>query len=96
MDALSTVEGAKAAVQQLVDEGVPAIIGIGISTHLKQAFPIAQEAGVIAFSPISSASGLSALGDFIFRTGLTVGILNSNGTMVTHPKLDYKKVGTDI
>ena len=90
-DPQSTIEGAKTAVQTLVDKGVPAIVGIGISTHLEQAFPIAQENGVIAFSPISSASGLSALGDFIFRTGLTVGILNSNGTMVTHGKLDYKK-----
>ena len=92
VDALGTVEGGKAAVQQLVEEGVPAIIGIGISTHLKEAFPIAQDAGVIAFSPISSATGLSSLGDYIFRTGLTIGVLNSNGTMVTHPKLEYKKV----
>ena len=41
VDAQSTVEGGVAAVQQLVDQGVPAIVGIGISTHLKQAFPIA-------------------------------------------------------
>ena len=91
VDPQSTVEGAKAAIQSLVDEGVPAIIGIGISTHLEQAFPIAQDAGVIAFSPISSAAGLSSLGDYIFRTGLTVSVLNSNGTVVTHKKLDYKK-----
>ena len=91
VDPQSTVEGAKAAVQSLVDQGVPAIIGIGISTHLEQAFPIANDAGVIAFSPISSAAGLSSLGDYIFRTGLTVSVLNSNGTIVTHGKLDYKK-----
>ena len=91
VDAQSTVEGGVAAVQQLVDQGVPAIVGIGISTHLEQAFPIAQENGVVAFSPISSASGLSGLGDYIFRAGLTVGVLNSNGTMVTHEKLGYKK-----
>ena len=91
-DPQSTVEGAKAAVQSLVDQGVPAIIGIGISTHLEQAFPIAQAAGVVAFSPISSAAGLSGkIGDFVFRTGLTVSVLNSNGTMVTHAKLGYKK-----
>ena len=91
-DPQSTIEGAKTAVQELVDQGVPAIIGIGISTHLEQAFPIAQEAGVVAFSPISSAAGLSGeIGDFVFRTGLTVSILNSNGTMVTHAKLGYKK-----
>ena len=92
VDAQSTVEGGIAAVQQLVGQGVPAIVGLGISTHLEQAFPIAQENGVVAFSPISSATGLSALGDFIFRTGLTVGILNLNGTLVTHRKLDYEKV----
>ena len=91
VDAQSTVEGGVAAVQQLVDQGVPAIVGIGISTHLKQAFPIANENGVIAFSPISSATGYSALGNYIFRAGLTVGVLNSNGTMVTHEKLGYEK-----
>ena len=91
-DPQSTVDGAKAAIQELVDQGVPAIIGIGISTHVKQAFPIAQEAGVIAFSPISSAAGLSGeIGDFVFRTGLTVDVLNSNGTIVSHGKLGYKK-----
>ena len=95
-DALSTVEGAKDAVQALVNAKVPAIVGIAISTHLEQAFPIAQEAGVVAFSPISSGLdasgvGLSSLGDYIFRTGITVDILNSNGTMVTHGKLGYKK-----
>ncbi len=91
VDTQSTVEGAVAAVQQLVDQGVPAIVGVGISTQLKEAFPIAQENGVVAFSPISSAAGLSALGDYIFRAGLTVGVLNSNGTMVTQEQLGYTK-----
>ena len=94
VDAQSTVEGGIAAVQQLVDQGVPAIVGIGISTHFEEAFPIAQKNGVIAFSPISSAAGLSSIGDFVFRTGLTVSVLNSNGTMVTHAKLGYEKAAT--
>lgn len=94
-DALSTVEGAKAAVQKLVDQGVPAIVGIGISTHLKEAFPIAQEAGVIAFSPISSAAGLSGeIGDFVFRTGLATNILVPVGLKTTQEKLGYTKVAT--
>ena len=80
VDAESTVDGAKAAVQQLVDQGVSAIVGIGISTHLKEAFPIAEENGVVAFSPISSAAGLSALGDYIFRAGLAVDILTPVGS----------------
>ena len=37
-DNKSTVEGAKEAVQFLVNQGVPAIVGVGISTHLKEAF----------------------------------------------------------
>lgn len=91
MDTHSTVEGAVAAVQGLVDQGVPAIVGVGISTQLGQAFPIANEAGVVAFSPISSRTGYSALGEYIFRAGLTVDVLNSNGTMVSHEKLGYEK-----
>ena len=93
-DALGTVEGAKAAVQTLVDQGVPAIVGIGISTHLEQAFPIAQENGVVAFSPISSAAGLSSLGDYIFRAGLAVDILNPVGLRTTQAQLGYTKVAT--
>ena len=93
-DTLSNVEGAKAAVQTLVDQGVPAIVGIGISTHLEQAFPIAQDAGVIAFSPISSAAGLSSLGDYIFRTGLAVNRLTPVGLQTTQAELGYTKVAT--
>ena len=94
VDAKSTVEGGVAAVQELVNQGVPAIVGIGISTHLQEAFPIAQKSGVIAFSPISSAAGLSSLGDYIFRAGLATDILIPNGVMATHKKLGYKKVAT--
>ena len=61
-DDQSTVEGAMAAVQRLVDQGVPAMVGIAISTQLKDAFPIAQENGVVGFSSVSSAAGLSSIG----------------------------------
>ena len=94
MDTHSTVEGAVAAVQGLVDRGVPVIVGIGISTQLKEAFPIANENGVVAFSPISSAAGLSSLGDYIFRAGIATDILIPNGVRATHKKLGYKKVAT--
>lgn len=92
-DAMSTIDGGKAAVQELVDQDVSAIIGIGISTHLKQVFPIAQEAGVIAFSPISSAAGLSGeVGDYVFRAGIATNILIHGGVMKTHAKLGYENV----
>ena len=92
MDAQSTVEGGIAAVQQLVDQGLPAIVGIGVSTHLKEAFPIAQENGVVAFSSISAAAGLSSIGDYIFRAGLATNILHPNGVMKTQEQLGYTKV----
>ena len=62
VDDQSTPDGAKAAVRHLVDQGVPAIVGLAISTHLKEAAPIAQENKVIAFSSVSSAAGLGAIG----------------------------------
>ena len=94
VDAQSTVEGGVAAVQQLVDQGVRAIVGIGISTHLKEAFPIAQEAGIVAFSSISSAAGLSSLGDYIFRAGIATDIFIPSGVVATQQKLGYTKVAT--
>ena len=45
-------------------------------------------------SPISAASGLSAVGDFVFRTNLTTDILIPNGVRVTQEKLGYQRVAT--
>ncbi len=94
VDDMSTPDGAKAAVRHLVDQGVPAIVGLAISTHLKEAAPIAQENKVIAFSSVSSAVGLSAIGGFIFRTSLAVDISVPSGVMATQERLGYKKVAT--
>ena len=94
VDTHSTVEGAVAAVQELVDQDVPALVGVGISTQLAEAFPIAQEAGVVAFSSIASAAGLSSIGDYVFRAGLATNILNPSGVMATQEVLGYTKVAT--
>ena len=91
-DDQSSEAGAIAAVQQLVDQGVPVIVGIAISDYLEDAFPIAQDAGVVAFSSVSTAAGLSSIGDYVFRAGLAVDIANPNGVMITHAKLGYEKV----
>lgn len=65
VDDMSTPDGAQAAVRRLVNQNVPAIVGLAISTHLKEAAPIAQENKVIAFSSVSSAAGLGGIGDFV-------------------------------
>ena len=94
VDDMSSEDGAIAAVQQLVEAGVPAIIGIAISDYLEDAFPIAQEAGVVAFSSVSSAAGLSSIGDYVFRAGIAINIIAPNGVMATQEKLGYTKVAT--
>ena len=94
VDDQSTADGAKEAVRHLVDQGVSAIVGLAISTHLKAAAPIAQQGKVIAFSSVSSAAGLSGIGDFIFRTSLATNISIPSGLMATQEKLGYKKVAT--
>ena len=94
VDDHSTADGAKEAVRHLVDQGVSAIVGLAISTHLKAAAPIAQQGKVIAFSSVSSAAGLSGIGDFVFRTSLATNISIPSGLMATQEKLGYKKVAT--
>ena len=90
VDDQSSVEGSKQAMQELVSQGVPAIVGIGISTHLIEAVPIAQDNGVVAFSSLSSAAGLSGIGDFIFRAPLAVDISIPSGIVATQEKLGYQ------
>ena len=93
-DDTSTPDGAKAAVRRLVDQRVPAIVGLAISTHLKEAAPIAEENRVIAFSSVSSAAGLGRIGDFVFRSSLATNISLPSGVMATKEKLGYEKVAT--
>ena len=94
VDDMSTPDGAKAAVRRLVNQKVPAIVGLAISTHLKEAAPIAQENKVIAFSSVSSAAGLGKIGDFVFRTSLVTNISIPDGVLATREQLGYEKVAT--
>ena len=94
-DGRSTVEGAVEAFNKLIHQDrVPAILGPATSSQAQAAFPIAQQNQIVAFSPTSAASGLSAIGDFIFRAGLTTGVLIPNGVKATQEKLGYQRVAT--
>ncbi len=94
VDDMSTPDGARAAVRHLVNQEVPAIVGLAISTHLKEAAPIAQENKVIAFSSVSSAAGLGGIGDFVFRTSLATNISIPSGVLATREQLGYERVAT--
>ena len=85
-------ESAVEAFNKLIhQDGVSAITGLAISDQAIHAFPIAQQNGVVAFSSVSSASGLSTIGDFIFRAGLTIDVLIPSGVRITQGKLGYTK-----
>ncbi len=90
-DDQSTIEGAVEAYNKLIQAGVPIIFGPTTSGQAEAAFPIAQQNGVVAFSSSSNATGLSALGDFLFRAGLTTDILLPSGVKATHTKLEYQQ-----
>jgi len=94
-DEQSTVEGAVAAFNKLIhQDGVSVILGPATSSQTAETFPIAQENRVLAISPTSSARGLSALGDYVFRIALTTDILIPKGIAVTHTKLRYQRAAT--
>ena len=94
-DDLSTIDGAVGAYQQLIDEhAVPVIFGPTTSGQAKAAFPVAQQHRVVGFSSSSNATGLSALGEYIFRAGLTTDVLIPSGVKATHAKLGYRQVAT--
>lgn len=92
IDDMSTAEGQEDAFNRLVEMGVPAIVGIAISTNAIHSLPIAQENGVVAISSLTSASGLTGIGDYIFRTALATDIQNPRGVQATHAALGYERV----
>ena len=88
-----TVEGTVEAFDKLINQhSVPVILGPGLSSQAEKAFPIAQENHIVAFSATSSASGLSAIGDYIFRVSLTNDVLIPSGIKATREKLGYQRV----
>ena len=94
-DEQSTIEGAVEAYNKLIhQDGVSVILGPATSSAAKAAFPVAQENGVVAFSPTSAARGLSAIGDFVFRAALTTDVLIPSGIETTSAKLGYKTAAT--
>ena len=92
-DDKSTVEEAVEGYNRLIHEAdVTAIIGPTTSSQCEAAFPIAQENQIVAVSPTSAATGLSAIGDFIFRVTLTSDAHIPNSVIVTQKKLGYMQV----
>ena len=98
-DSEGTPDGAERAFRKLIDEdAVSAIIGPWSSSSTKRTAPLANESKVVAISPTSAASpsGITAPGDFIFRTSLTVDRLMPEGIEKTKSVLKYSKAATIV
>ncbi len=96
-DSEGAIDAAAAAFNKLIKEdGVDVILGPAISTVAKEVFPIAQQNEVLAFSSISTAVGLSAIGDYIFRAGLNVGTLVPGAVKNLQEKLRFSRVATMV
>ena len=94
-DDQGTVEDAVEAYNKLIyQDGVPVILGPANSSQVREAFPIVQQNRVVAISSLSSASGLSAIGDFNFRISLTTDVLVPSGIRIIQEKLGYTKAAT--
>ena len=94
-DDRGTVEDAVEAYNKQIHQGdVFVILGPANSSQVREAFPIAQQNRVVAISSLSSASGLSAIGDFNFRISLTTDVLVPTSIQITQEKLRYTKVAT--
>lgn len=94
-DGQSTVEGAVKAFNKLIHQDrVSVILGPASSSQVPETFSVAQQNQVVAMSPTSAASGLSAVGDFVFRTNLTTDVVIPDGVRVTQEKLGYQRVAT--
>ena len=94
-DDQSTVEGAVEAFNKLIHQDkVSVILGVWTSHVARSVFPIAQENGVVAFSPVVIASDLTAIGDFIFRASHPADVLIPGGVKVTQERLGYQRVAT--
>ena len=98
-DTEGTPDGAVSAFRKLIDEdAVRAIIGPWSSSSTKETAPVANQSGVVAISPTSSASpdGITAPGDFVFRASLTVDKLVPEGISSTKSALGYSKAATIV
>ncbi len=94
-DSQGNAEGAVEAFNKLTgQDSVSIILGPATSSATEAAFPIAQQNEVVAISSTAAARGLSAIGDFVFRTILTTDVLIPNGIKATHVKLGYQRVAT--
>lgn len=92
-DAAGDPKQAIAAFEKLVaNPDVALILGPTLSSEAKSADPIAQEAKVPVVASSNTATGITEIGDYIFRTSLPESAVIPNTIKVTAQALGLKKV----
>lgn len=97
LDNQSTPEGSLSAFDKLIAENrVPVIMGPFSSSSTARVVSTADKAGVVVFSPSSSASGLGSQSGWLFRSALTVDVLVPAGIEISKNHLRYRRVATIV
>ena len=89
----STPEGAKAAFLSLINQDkVIAILGPTLSGSAKASDPIAQNARVVVLGVSNTASGITEMGDFVFRDSLPESVVQPHTVKAAKERLGIKRV----
>jgi branched-chain amino acid transport system substrate-binding protein len=92
-DDRSTKEGAQAAFEKLINQDkVVAILGPTLSANALAADPIAQEKKIVVMGVSNTASGITEMGDYVFRDSLPESAVQPNTIKQTKAKLGYSRV----
>ena len=97
LDNQSTQDGSITAFNKLIsEERIPVIMGPFTSSSTASVVSIADAAGVVTFSPGSSASGLGGQSSWLFRSVLTVDVMVPAGIAVSKRHLHYQRAATIV
>ncbi len=92
-DAAGDPKQAIAAYEKLTaDPNIVAILGPTLSSEAQSADPVAQQAKVPVVASSNTASGITTIGDYIFRTSLPESAVIPNTVKVTVQAFKLKKV----
>ncbi len=92
-DAAGDAKQAIAAFEKLIaNPDIVVILGPTLSSEAKSADPVAQEAGMPVIASSNTATGITEIGNYIFRTSLPESAVIPNTVKVTKEALGLTKV----
>ncbi|MGJ3239216.1 MAG: ABC transporter substrate-binding protein [Anaerolineae bacterium] len=92
-DAVSADDAINAMTRLVEEAGVPAVLGPTLSTHAFAADPIAQENSVPVMGVSNTASGITEMGDYVFRNSLPESSVIPGTIAQSSEILGYEAVG---